>query len=984
MTSNLSSAVQKSSLDDREYRALLLPNKLRVLLVNDNQAEIAVAALNVSVGFICDPKSRGGLAHLCEHMLFVGSRKYPGVNDFRSFIAEHGGSYNGSTMAESTLYRFNIALKKQDTDDDRQKLYWGALDRFSQMFISPLFPQEAVGQEIKTVNSEYEAGLQQDIYGLLGLLQSSANPNHPFNNFAVGNCETLDKPDSRDLLLQFFEKFYSANLMTLVLVAPFSLDMLQEYAEQIFGNIPNKEAKALSHAIKDVPLFRKIDLGKKHYVCPVNDVRDLRLLWIVRPPYVMFRSKPHFYVREIITHEGPGSLLSVLKKRGWATEVTAETLLEGLLDFGSYSFFIVHVKLTRVGLDHVDDLIEMIHGYITFLRNQGVRKWIHDECKAIQEIMFRFKDKEEPEEYACFMARTMTWYGDPELYLKAPNVIFDYSEESIRQFLSDLSPKKLLIFISSRKFESTCSTKAKWYPTLYSVENIPENMMKKLNNARVTNAMIPRSRNKFIPVNFDLIGVQGSEGTESQKEPVSLSNERYFKLYHKLDLNYRVPKGEIFLLLESPKANSSPIHKVLTDLYVLLLEESLKEHTYEARIAGLSCCIYPDSAGIQLIVKGFSDRIDLLFSTVVGRLGSLEIDLNTYGAMKDKLMLQYARFSKIHPAMQAFEVVDCAVTENWANKLCLRELETGEITTERLQQFIPTLLGRLDVKCLVHGNLSREWAKKLREKLQSSLKLVPLQSDEIVVERASMIPKGKVCIYKQLCSNCDEKNSALEIYYQVGTADKGIRTLVALEVLTSMLRPAVYTELRTEQRLAYIVQTTLRRHHNVVGFNIVVQSAVASPDELEDHIESVLQNFGSELKLIHNDKFVNIKNGAKVARLERTRTLTDESKCCWDEIRSGACRWNRKQLEIDALDALTVEDIIEMHSRFVARKGTERRKFVSKIFANGHDITQSKSSDENHGILCSVVDDVVLFRKSLGLWPSAGGALSKQSPKPSA
>lgn len=46
-------------------------------MISDKETEKSAAALNVNVGALEDPKDREGLAHFCEHMLFMGSKKYP-------------------------------------------------------------------------------------------------------------------------------------------------------------------------------------------------------------------------------------------------------------------------------------------------------------------------------------------------------------------------------------------------------------------------------------------------------------------------------------------------------------------------------------------------------------------------------------------------------------------------------------------------------------------------------------------------------------------------------------------------------------------------------------------------------------------------------------------------------------------------------------------------------------------------------------------
>jgi secreted Zn-dependent insulinase-like peptidase len=64
----------------REYRALTTKNGLKVLLVHDSEADRASATMDVNVGSLSDPPNLPGCAHFCEHMLFLGTEKYPDEN----------------------------------------------------------------------------------------------------------------------------------------------------------------------------------------------------------------------------------------------------------------------------------------------------------------------------------------------------------------------------------------------------------------------------------------------------------------------------------------------------------------------------------------------------------------------------------------------------------------------------------------------------------------------------------------------------------------------------------------------------------------------------------------------------------------------------------------------------------------------------------------------------------------------------------------
>jgi hypothetical protein len=73
-----------------------------VLLISDPTTDKSAAALDVRVGHLSDPAELPGLAHFLEHMLFMGTKKYPDENEYNVFLAQHGGSSNAYTDTEDT------------------------------------------------------------------------------------------------------------------------------------------------------------------------------------------------------------------------------------------------------------------------------------------------------------------------------------------------------------------------------------------------------------------------------------------------------------------------------------------------------------------------------------------------------------------------------------------------------------------------------------------------------------------------------------------------------------------------------------------------------------------------------------------------------------------------------------------------------------------------------------------------------------------
>ena len=105
MQSNINSKIiKKSDNDYRDYEWFELDNKLKVIIITDKLSNLCGALLNIGVGSIHDTDP--GMAHFLEHMVFMGSTKYPDESNFMDSVAKNGGTTNSMTADTDTTYFF--------------------------------------------------------------------------------------------------------------------------------------------------------------------------------------------------------------------------------------------------------------------------------------------------------------------------------------------------------------------------------------------------------------------------------------------------------------------------------------------------------------------------------------------------------------------------------------------------------------------------------------------------------------------------------------------------------------------------------------------------------------------------------------------------------------------------------------------------------------------------------------------------------------
>lgn len=155
-----------------------------------------------------DPWELPGLAHFCEHMLFLGTAKYPSENEYSKFLSAHAGSSNAYTSTDHTNYHFDVKPEELP----------GALDRFVQFFLSPQFTESATEREVCAVDSEHSNNLNNDSWRLLQVDRSRSKEGHDYGKFGTGNKKTLLEDarekgiEPREALLNFHKKWYSSDM----------------------------------------------------------------------------------------------------------------------------------------------------------------------------------------------------------------------------------------------------------------------------------------------------------------------------------------------------------------------------------------------------------------------------------------------------------------------------------------------------------------------------------------------------------------------------------------------------------------------------------------------------------------------------------------------------------------------------------------------------------------------------------------------------
>ncbi|XP_058236910.1 insulin-degrading enzyme isoform X2 [Hemibagrus wyckioides] len=957
------SNIIRSPEDKREYKGLEFTNGLKAILISDPTTDKSSAALDVHIGSLSDPSDIAGLAHFCEHMLFLGTKKYPKENEYSQFLSEHAGSSNAFTSGEHTNYYFDVSHEHLQ----------GALDRFAQFFLCPLFDESCKDREVNAVDSEHEKNLMNDAWRLFQLEKATGSPSHPFSKFGTGNKLTLETwpsqkgIDIRQELLKFHSTFYSSNLMGLCVLGRESLDELESMVVKLFGEVENK-----SVPIPEFPQhpFQEEHLRQFYKVVPIKDIRNLYVTFPIPDLQKYYKSNPGHYLGHLIGHEGPGSLLSELKAKGWVN-----TLVGGQKEGArGFMFFIINVDLTEEGLLHVEDIIFHMFQYIQKLRTEGPQEWVFQECKDLNTVAFRFKDKERPRGYTSKVAGLLHYYPLEEI-LAAEYMLEDFRPDLIEMVLNKLRPENVRVAVVSKSFEGQTDKTEEWYGTQYKQESISDEVIKNWQNADLNGKFKLPMKNEFIPTNFEIYPLE----KDSPSYPTLIKDTAMSKVWFKQDDKFFLPKACLNFEFFSRFLYTDPLHCNMTYLFLRLLKDDLKEYTYAARLAGVSYGIASGMNAILLSVKGYNDKQHILLKKIIEKMATFEIDEKRFDIIKEAYMRSLNNFRAEQPHQHAMYYLRLLMTEVAWTKDELKEA-LDDVTLPRLKAFIPQLLSRLHIEALLHGNITKQSALSMMQMLEDTLiehaHTKPLLPSQLIRYREVQVPDGGWYVYQQ--RNEVHNNCGIEIYYQ--TDMQTTHDNMLLELFCQIIHEPCFNTLRTKEQLGYIVFSGPRRANGVQGLRFIIQSEKA-PHYLESRVEAFLKTMEKNLEEMSDEAFHKHIQALAIRRLDKPKKLAAECAKYWGEIISQQYNFDRDNIEVAYLKTLAKDNIMQFYKDLLSIDAPKRHKVSVHVLSREMDSCPvvgefPAQNDVNLAPAPSlpqpvVVQDMTEFKRSLPLFPLA-------------
>lgn len=903
--------------DKRIIKTLTLENGLDVLLVSDPDVHRSAAALAVGVGHLHDPKEKQGLAHYLEHMLFLGTKKYPEVGAYQKYLDEHSGGSNAYTSGNITNYFFQVS---HDGFDE-------ALDRFSDFFKAPLFDKTYAEREVKAVNNEHEKNKLNDGWRGNFVANIMSEPGHPLTQFGTGNKDTL-AGDNRPALLQFYEKYYAASNMKLALVSNAPLEILTAKVKQFFSEIKNRPVNVPEVSAE----FRK-PLKNEYRLLKIKTIKDVRSLEIDFPTIRLLNhkeSKPASVVGSVLGYEGKGSLLSRLKEEGLALGLSAG----GGSSHPNINSFGISISLTQKGLQEYERILEMVFSYIEMVRKHGIEKYTFEQAQAMAQINFDWKNPDEGMGFIAGKAALMHDYNLDEIE-EMPYLLKKYEPDAYKAVLNTLVPENAMVVLSHNSAEF--DKKAPYYDAEYSLRKIKGKGFEKLAHPALLKGISYPEKNNFIPYNLKLV----------DEDPHLVRDDALAKVWFKYDHRFKQPKVYLTYQIETPHTYRSPKNLQLAKLYEAAVHEGLNEVVYPIQMAGLSYSLSIDKKGVVLTIGGYSERIADLLKLVTENLMEIKIDSQKFNNIKEAMV----RGLKNRKLGQAYSR---GGYYNWL--MLLEEQYTEEqklealtpLTLDDVKAYAKRLYEKVYITGMIHGNYNDENAVKSTQILLDSLKSQPLAKEDRYEQVVETMPKGKQFRFSR---EVEDNNNSLAYAIQVG--EKNPALLAQVSMLASIVESDFYTQMRTNQQLGYLVWSFKQRIEDRIFFRLVIQSSTHGPFEISKRVNAWLESTEKLFSELTDQEFERHRQ-ALIVGLEKegdsiAAVLSDLYGMAIDE--DGDFSYKKKLIE--AVKEVKKKDVILQARKIFLDSDTPRLEVLMR----------AKGSKEK--VPTGVIKDVSVFKKQI-------------------
>lgn len=878
--------------EKRKIDVGVLDNFLKYSIIHDDNDDKSYVAVAVNTGSEMDPENYQGLAHFLEHMLFLGSKKFPGEKDFEEKVKMNGGMTNAYTSGNTTVYYLSILHEGLEE----------ILEMFAQFFINPLFNEGSVNREVNAVNSEHEKNIQDDLWRIYRFKSILSNPDHPIYNFSTGSLETLQKEDIREKMIQFYRQFYCANNIAISISSNKSIDETKQLIDKYFSVIESKDEmkqkELYLEKVRTTPVLKENTKGKWFQLIPIKDLKVLTYYWIIPSEIINYQSKNWGIISYVMGNNGTNSFIDHLKKKGYLKGFDVD-----IENYMTFTAFTVSVFCTKNGMENINYVNTMLNKYLQQLKQFTNWDVIANDYQQIAKTKYNFGSKESSMSLVLEFVESMFKYPLNEIY-SAPFLVSQLQHQKIPNLLENfLNPNKAVKILLSKNIDESKKLQQEKFYGLKYCEISPLVMDSNLNfNFEFI------GKNEFLPdkiVHHDL------------KQTVPIKLNKSYELWYGSEGRFNEPVGYGLVQLYSATLVNTPKNYLLTNILLKLIDKNLVSKIYLASICGynynLSLAMLKNS--IIISVTGFNSN----YMTFLNYILTLFFEKQTFDDVLiqteiDEMLIELKNRDKLNPIQYGDYILNKDSFRNsYDNNLLITKLKQIEIND--VNEYYQNFLEKYSVLAFFYGNLKKE-------DLDQFTFFENHQNNGFIMEKEKISKTDLIVNHP----NKNEKNNLVKFIYPMGEFNPKMNVLITL--FTIIFENEFYDFCRTKNQLGYIVGMTVSR----LGQTYILEQTVQSLFPEEKIIQVINQFNGNIVKLFDemtSDEFIKWKESLTNLYLEKDTDTSSVNARYISEILRRTFLFDRHEILAKLVKQIRKEELISFYQEYII-KNKKRFKLIVK------------------------------------------------------
>jgi insulysin len=963
--------IDKPNNDPKIYKFLpeLLPNAPPIVVVQDPGAQLTGFAIGVSAGAFNDPMDFPGLAHFTEHMLFLGTEKYPGPTSFDEFISSHGGSSNAFTDSERTVYYNAI-----DTD-----AFVEGFSRFIEFFTRPLFNETYIEKEVKAVDSEHDMHINDPNWRLFSVVSSLALP--PNNHYSTGDSSTLlgrGVDELEKAVRTYFANNYCFNRLSIAIVSPLAVSDQVEAVRDVFSGITSKIPSNCRQATNFTRISPQL-LAAGGYPIPVINRHKLvyseapsgtqPVLWIAFPyRSVATRGEagkhPFGILETILSYNGEHSLKRFLITNGL---ITSMSFLFDDTSAGSVGYLAFDVPISS--RDRIDELLSAVFGFID--RIKTVDKQFINELQQLRSSLFYSNAEshsivnESPMRLSKYFAAqlvtaTRNRSSTEAMTLTAQDLIgvnekiLEADPLIVNELLSELRSENAVVLFHDPSYNKadppdwvtqlstnmTTESVDPHYGFKYMVGDLKDSNSSA--TVDVSKLSILRRLQVLPPViGKDTTPSSRANASEVARPPSKILSAPGVQIWYKsASLAKGLPK---VWLWSTVRPSAAAVAKISPEELQFSGEMVVDCVTFELRskvadfiLAGYDFTINWMSAGyFEVKVFGWQDRLNELMQIVVSELSNPSLGhFDLILAEKVEAMTRSRSMSEV-----ASESLNSLVVGSPTREDMKTYIDTYSPSKAGVATWIKELFQSVYFTLYIAGSAqtySEKDAVGLGKNFSTSFTKTDVLNESISAVYFMAGPKISKPVEVRMANPSDNDPNSVLLYSLTYGTDMSARDRINAALLASIVDPMIFRYIRTEHQMGYIASGRVGVYPGPAGsvqFRVYIQGNVADPDLMEARLETLLARVPSVLQDISAKEIQERADGVAASLEEQATSANLEVSRFWQAIHDESACFNRGFKQADYLKTTDPNQLrASLISVFNQFWRDRRRKAVVKIF----------------------------------------------------